>query len=101
MTREQLIAALEKATGPAFELDRAITKWAYEGGGYMPSMPNPFTSSIDAALTLVPKGWEWVLDGGTGMSRVCFLKKNEPAIDLTASTPALAICMASIKARTP
>lgn len=87
MTLDELIAALEKATGPDRELDVAIhleatkdreniaskiirsevtvEKWEIGYGGiYWQTKSGSgnwpikfYTSSIDAAMTLVPKGW--------------------------------------------
>lgn len=75
MTRDELIAALEKATGPNRELDAAIARIAgwgcvmrdpqadhnwycwrkeYRSGVWIPL--SLYTASIDAALTLVPEG---------------------------------------------
>ena len=79
-----LIAALEQATGPSRELDDAISTaignpppktggyygWEKSGGSYTKprdsegrthdtwSAPH-YTSSLDSALTLVPEGWAW------------------------------------------
>lgn len=69
-----------------------------------------FTGSIDAALTLVPEGnfW-WALDGGSvdgagdeiKPSAVVWAYENGPHISQRAyaSTPSLALCIASLKAR--
>ena len=62
-----------------------------------------YTTSIDAALTLVPEGWE----GHVGINRcVASLYKAPPhripthiGVGSIASTPALALCIASLKAR--
>lgn len=68
-----LIARLEKATGPDLELDEQIQaaisgatlekqadgRNAYHHDGFWISIGKvlPYTSSIDAAMTLVPEGW--------------------------------------------
>jgi len=72
MTREELIAALEAATGPSRELDAEIGTiigaeprptellWNYSGRRGVPYWKKEhihYTSSIDAALTSVPEGW--------------------------------------------
>lgn len=63
MTREELIAALEKARGPSEELDLAVATWCFENGAiggvnYYPQLwllrNEGFVYSIDAALTLFP-----------------------------------------------
>lgn len=63
-----LIERLEKATGPDRKHDRAISVWLVENGcdpdgpdkGMHPRLENVphYTASIDAALTLVPGGFE-------------------------------------------
>lgn len=53
MSREELIAALEKATGPGYALDHEIGKWRYaEAGLSSPAIHKNYTASIDAAMTL-------------------------------------------------
>ncbi len=85
MTRSELIAAMEKATGPDRELDAEIVRVAFNAGvtwrstnytmevfpvvhweaphpyaGMKEPVP-PYTASIDAALTLAPEtdGKRW------------------------------------------
>lgn len=79
MTREELIAALETATGPSRELDVEIgLLLAPEGAHRTPDRPAGtyaiapgecrqapwFTASLDAALTLVPEGMWWHVGAG-------------------------------------
>ena len=77
MTHAELIAALEAATEPSQELDAEIAKglgWVSETRLNRPSwwarpdevrLPLPeFTSSLDAALTLVPSEWRITLTWG-------------------------------------
>ncbi len=118
MTKEQLLAALETATGPDRELDEAIAaciagasrevmpsgRVGYHKAGFWVSIEPilPYTSSIDAALTLVPENMDWrvgfshdVLENEcTGFARV----RGPRFYD--AATPAIALCIASLKART-
>ena len=125
-----LIERLESATEGSRELDEAIINalcpdamcrqdpaWedsitVYHADALLDSgkaeLPH-YTTSLDAALTLVPEGWEWSLAGGN---------KNEPVqvpyascwpdeqpfpaeLDLyaEAATPSLALCIAALKAR--
>lgn len=56
MDRKELIEALERATGGDRELDVKIHTTVLDDAPY--SVP-AYTSSIDAALTLVPEGWQW------------------------------------------
>ena len=121
-----LIARLESAAEGSRELDAEI--WAclqgctspleYEqvdhGGpareavicgslaAWLDEIPH-YTTSLDAALTLVPEGKAW--DCGyypgydnTGHAEV-FLGSGDPAFRAPAKTPALALCIASLRAR--
>lgn len=106
MNIQELIAALEVADGPSRELDCAIESWAVK----MPVCigefgPMPFTSSIDAAIKLVPEGYTWsisnrALIGGTG----CFASVLGPDdeylfCEYHGATPAIALCINTLKAR--
>lgn len=56
-----------------------------------------YTSSLDAALTLVPEGWDWAVfrtNGGLTVHAWCGSRD-----DVFAETPALALCAAALKAR--
>jgi len=75
VTREELIARLEAATGPSRELDAQIAitcgkapavafrpcvsldPGTFGIGAYEIWVAPSYTASIDAALTLVPEGW--------------------------------------------
>ena len=113
MTREELIAALETATEP---------HWTYNGdivdvlGLEKPDdvppwqWPPAYTASIDAALTLVPEGCDWVVRSGMAdhptdtrpYAHVMFGNVNRDRSrslgEAHAPTPALALCIAAIKA---
>jgi len=110
MTRDELIAALEKATGPDHDLDEEIMCCAYADlklerhmeGWYTPDGTHvrvePYTYSIDAAASLVPKGWEWCVYGAGGSD--VWLPEGLHAQQMTyAATPAIALCIAALKAR--
>ena len=109
----ELIARLEKATGPDRELDEAIAAacQAYEviKVHSPPLLQNCtvqntplFTASIDAALTLVPEGWWWTIKHAPHR-RGAFVSLHNHNIgggDLSIAdslTPALAICLAALK----
>lgn len=100
-----LIERLEAASGPDRTLDGAIQRamgqdWPIHFSGC--GVANAFSTSIDAAMTLVPEGWHtflatedrhshswgWELRGGFGQKA-----------HGRAPTPALALCIASLKAR--
>lgn len=105
-----LIDRLEKAAGPDRELDRAIAaaiiQWptGIDGDAVMGMQDaehlTPYTSSIDAALTLVPEGHDWVVGdvngqvGGTPYACVGSTKKH------FGETAVLSLCIAALRART-
>lgn len=68
MTRDELIAALEKAPGPDRRLDAQIYRltdpiiercWPYWNEEQRESMTPRFTGDLMAAITRVPKGFYW------------------------------------------
>lgn len=111
-----LIARLEEATEGGWLLDSEISatvhgmldqdwddpRW-HEGGP-------AYTTSLDAALTLVPEGSAWAVSIGDdpdvyirGMPRATVMppRPYSGANDASecAATPALALCIAALKAR--
>ncbi len=118
---DALIAALEAATEGSRELDDAVFLATHpdqgttsEDGEYWyaahldedggPWMLLPFyTTSLDAALTLVPEGWGWTIewDSITAVRPPDSEGDDDLAIwGLTPNgTPALALCIAALKAR--
>ena len=140
MTRDELIAALEAATGPSRELDGAIAKsvgWAAQRNNWWPPeeaakarrqkrslwscdrgpLPLPdYTSSIDAALSLVPEGYqidsmgEWahqMLRAAGPWFVILMPRGNLPPPERDrearrhdhAPNAAIALCIAALKAR--
>ena len=124
-----LIAKLEAATEGSRELDAEIWLFVTPGAtrkqssyihkatqircfidetrqadGHLIIVPH-YTTSIDAALTLVPKSTLWAVgqmeDGP--FCRLVILNKDgsylDGAIESGGSTPALALCVAALKAR--
>lgn len=53
-------------------------------------------ASLDAAMTLVPEGWEWRADS-TGVAECWNGSPND--VTCHSTTPALALCAASLRAR--
>ena len=107
---ESLAHRCEQATGPDRELGKGVLKacgwteviafghsWLRPDGSPLmaSSLPDP-TASLDAALTLVPEGWQWEVQG-RGLALVHdgkkFIHKGR------AATPALALCAAALRAR--
>lgn len=111
-----VIERLEKATGPDRELDGDIYLFLHPEmrqlsetatGSIKPEhYSSPvYTASIDAALTLVPEGWCWSAHGGDVCRPGAQLDKpqietadGEIIVDQAATT-AIALCIASLKAR--
>ena len=66
-----------------------------------------YTTSIDAALTLVPEGWGFMLRyhitrrgmRATASALAPFMAERGDVFDQSAATPALAHCIAALKAR--
>lgn len=108
---------LREATGPSRELDGLI--WAEVLPAIEPLIPHwsreqreslfpPYTSSVDAALTLIPEGLTWGAQNNPPAASIFDKKGNAILLwenieiagkHVTAATPALAICLAAILAR--
>ena len=105
-----LLARLEAATEGSSMLDNAIydALWGLPrmGGDYrghtVPIPPEPYTTSIDAALTLLPEGWKWSVDS-SGCAWVCPVDADSAYTEMIViggvTIPALALCIAALKAR--
>ncbi len=122
-----LIARLEAATEGSRELDCLIGEWqlaqvsdnerleralvaaqAIQENKPVPHMPH-YTTSIDAALTLVPADFAWIAEdtkgegcgpGRLGIGAGVWNCPEEPPI-YRAETVPLALCIAALRARTP
>jgi len=118
---EDLIERLEAAMKGSRELDQAIVDYLYtklhdeefalaacedRGNEFG---PRPLTTSLDAALALVPEGWDVQLFIKAKGSKAR-LKRLRPYTliapmegymgkDRLVATPALALCIAALKAR--
>jgi hypothetical protein len=67
-----------------------------------PTQPLPaFTASLDAAVTLVPEGWDFCISKGWAEEAIVSLAPAGMATEVIASaaTPALALCAAALRAR--
>jgi len=107
MTVDELIERLEKAEGPSRELDEAIAKAVlpvskyYAAGVRIPA----YTSSIDEALTLVPKGMPWMVrrsqpwDAHHPYCAAYVQRAENHECAATAAAPAISICIAALRAR--
>lgn len=98
---QALIARLEAATGPSFTLEQEIFR-AVNPNATKLSVPNNYTSSIDAALTLVPEGWLWRImpsDFNGWLAEVWTDDTLDGEFGARAPTPALAIVIAALRAK--
>lgn len=105
-----LITRLQAAEGPSRELDTEICEAIGFVLGQLGHAP-PFTTSIDAALTLVPEGWHWAIYTEKGICGGKGARVNVGGPERTrrgwskdlhevyAATPALALCIAALRAR--
>ena len=112
---DDLLKRLEEATEGSRELDAEIGEtlgiepaWYGPYGYYDAAKDAPrehehYTTSLDAALTLVPEGWDWAIVSDDQAS-VYRRKKSSGGYEeifdspVEAATPALALCVASLKA---
>lgn len=107
-----LIERIEAASGPDREIDQDIHELVKMGLQETTGKAYPwslyYTKYIDAALTLVPEGFEWSLEYQAGHHvssdvecMVAIAKLGDPCRDWesTSYTPALALCAAALKSR--
>lgn len=84
--------------------DREIpgTYWIRTTDGDHRLLALDYTGSIDDALTLLPEGRRWSVSGDPVAETACAIVESTSAgfeDDYNAATPALAICLAALKAR--
>ncbi len=116
MTIPALITRLDALTGPDKQVDATICRdvvprirpdgWVVSEGAVLDTDSTPaYTSSIDAALTLVPEGLEWHVAGpnkrhGNGQAWAGVF--GEPFVgsenDSFAANPAIALTIACLRA---
>ena len=102
-----LAERVEASAGSDRELDREIKEALEIGKPWTRSTPEAaqvwalhYTSSIDAALTLVPEGWCFRIEGGPAFGGLASVGDGHPLAGQTvsAATPALALCAAALRA---
>lgn len=122
-TLEALLARVLEGTGPDLELDAEIAlalgivssrvgncfyghkhysvmvldRDYYDHDGNAPELPH-YTASLDAALTLVPEGWIWVI-GSYGNARVYQEQAAGKSFIGENANPVRALCEAALQAR--
>jgi hypothetical protein len=104
-----LIARVEAATGPDYDIDREIWRAVDHDAAeeYAACETPAYTASLDAAVSLVPSGCKWSLYSQSHDEPPCAYcvpnmgRHPWPAWvdDAYAATPALALCAAALKAR--
>ena len=101
----ELIEGLEAAAGPSTKLDEMIVV-ALSGQDPMdfdgPWDAPAYTASLDAAMTLIPEGADWMADNFDGPhDRRCTatIYAGGPGHEASGSSPALALCIAALRAR--
>jgi hypothetical protein len=111
VTRAELTAALEKATGASRELDAEIAKLVGAPHGpyehvtvetrsieYWNEQAPAYTGNLDAAMTLKPKHCALELRCTIAYSCGATVYGQDTHGDANGATPALALCIACIKA---
>jgi hypothetical protein len=97
---DELIAKLEAAAEGSRELDREISVTVFSPDSKEAHSVGFYTELIDAALTLVPEGYDWELTSFPTVRAELWQREDDrrdgPQI---ASSPALALCIAALKAR--
>lgn len=117
---EKLAGRVEALTGPDREVDALIAvlqnlrivdeghplgRCCYDKNGVLLVLPS-YTRSLDAAMSLVPDGWDFtvgVCDKGAWSDVSPSEQPYDVADEVFAqgATPALALCAAALRARTP
>ena len=109
MTNTKLVKKIEALDGPDREIDLLIMRHVMNIGGD-PSGAEHYTSSVDAAITLVPTGWRWQVGPFHTDPQKARAQIAEPILtefgfgigirsDGNAKTAPLALCAAAIRAR--
>lgn len=113
--RLELAERVEAASGPDRELDALIHEvfgLPFEMEYWSEADTTPqrnlskvphYTASLDAAMTLVPDGWNWGVwmrhDWREQNAQVWHPARDASTLHGYAATPALALCAASLRAR--
>lgn len=59
-----------------------------------------FTASLDAAASLIPEGFDWILERtNDGLTIGARVGHNDPDRTSWGATPAIALCIAALRAR--
>lgn len=119
MTTETLIKQVSDAAFASRDLDAAILKAidpnviaTYQGTGHSDYATQKFkgscrsidiphyTSSLDAAASLIPDGFDWILERTNGgLTISARVGHDDPDRSSWGNSPALALCAAALAAR--
>ena len=101
MTRAALEALAKRCESePASrELDVAIALAIFEPEDLIGHSPAKYTTSLDAAVSLVPSGWVWDLASTGTAWCMADAQSGELFASTKGKTPALALCAAALRAR--
>jgi hypothetical protein len=107
MSLSDLAERCEKATGPDYRLDNeiaaAVGRSPPHGSieTYIEGQHGRwFTASLDAAMTLVPEGFDWIIGHtNSGLTIHAEVGGRGGEYQRFAATPALALCAAALRAR--
>jgi hypothetical protein len=110
----ELAERCEAASGPDRELDRDIElAFLYEDAKHLQFGLPQYTGSMDWAMTLVPEGWRWMAGHREYPHARAYVENGQLAFigsgtrrnparqwfEVTAATPALALCAAALRTR--
>jgi hypothetical protein len=100
MTRNELIESLREAAGPDPALDQALLCLVGSDSQSIrdQSAVPAFTSSLDAAISLVPEDLNWHLYND-GDARIVLASGSEVVGISPLGSTAIAMCIAALKAR--
>lgn len=105
MTFPEIIERLERAAGPSMDIDYDIWLALAQPMPVDPDdFPPRYTASLDAALTLVPKGYLWQVKQGIESQAIVWSLEIDYDDDgapagYSTTFPAIALCIAALKAR--
>ena len=96
----KLAERVESLTGPDRGVDRAIWYALQDQMSGDPVHGPRFTADLDAAMSLVPEGWDFAVATERGCAIAGLIRRgNHKSATSEAATPALALTAAALRAR--
>lgn len=96
MDLNELADRVEALAGPDREVDDAIASARADWSGDIVTLD--YTASLDAAMTLIPEGYDWIL-GHTNSGLTIHAEVGDRE-QVFGATPAIALAAACLRART-